>query len=533
MTKVVAALLAGLGAAAVLTLGSLALFNEETTEASPGVTIGVDTNPSGNTATSLGTIETSRTVNCGERFEVDLFIRDVTDLLAWTVNVTYDPTVVRLDGRDVQMFLAANAGSDVLDKSLGDVGLAGGGSGGHYDVAAADDGNPPAPDSGSGVLARLTLVAVGAGVSPLDLEIPTLIGFPLPTQISVESMTNAEVAVLGPCQDADGDLIDDRVDNCPLVANFDQTNTDALDQDGDGRSGEDAIDAADNDGDTKVDEDPPGDAEGDACDPDDDNDGVVDDSDNCRVDVNPGQANADGDAEGDVCDDDDDNDTVVDDDDNCPNQANADQADSDADGVGDACDTSPSPTATPTSTPSATATPTPTTPTPTPTPGTVYLATGWNEACYQGSGQEIADAFDGITSVQAIYRMKGQTFDRWFPGRPDVSTITNLNPFDPLLILAGAAATWTVSPHGDLPDSLPLASGWNSVCYVGTSKDTATAASQIEGDFAIIYSLAPDQSWRRFVAGRPEVSNLDRLDIFMSVLILVTDSDGALWLFDH
>jgi len=48
----------------------------------------------------------------------------------------------------------------------------------------------------------------------------------------------------------------------------------------------------------------------------------------------------------------------------------------------------------------------------------------------------------------------------------------------------------------------------------------------------MIYNLAPDQSWRRYVADRPEVSNLERLETFTSVMILVTDSDGAVWLFE-
>ena len=48
----------------------------------------------------------------------------------------------------------------------------------------------------------------------------------------------------------------------------------------------------------------------------------------------------------------------------------------------------------------------------------------------------------------------------------------------------------------------------------------------------MIYTLTPDQSWRRYVAGRPEVSNLERLDKYTSVLIMVTDSDGAVWTFD-
>ena len=54
------------------------------------------------------------------------------------------------------------------------------------------------------------------------------------------------------------------------------------------------------------------------CDPDDDNDGVLDVDDNCVLDANPGQENNDGDALGDVCDPDDDNDGVLDVDDACP-----------------------------------------------------------------------------------------------------------------------------------------------------------------------------------------------------------------------
>jgi hypothetical protein len=509
---------------------------KQSTQASPAVVLGVDTNPGAtpqNQATSLGSIEASRTVTCGETFEMDLFIQDVGALLAWSVSLEYDPSVIRVEGQDVQLFQAANAGSDVRDRSLGDPALAGGWGGGYYDVAAADVAEPAVPDSGSGVLARLTLAAVGTGISPVNIQSPTLWGFPPPASINVGSVSDAEVAVVGPCEDADGDLIDDRVDNCPLVSNFEQINTDAGDQDGDGREGEDAIDGVDNDGDTLVDEDPPGDAQGDACDDDDDNDTVADGSDNCPLLPNPNQTNTDGDGLGDACDDDDDNDTIADGDDNCPLVSNPDQTDSDGDGLGDACDATPGPSPTPMPSPTPTPPLTPT-PGPTATPSPPSPSVAWTYSCYLGASQPTEDALAGISGdVLAAYRLRqDQGYDRWFPGRADVSTMTVLNPYEALFLLMASDATWPQEPWGESPASVDLVFGWNSVCYTGQTEDAATATEGIASEFAIAYTLAPGQAWKRFVPDRPDVSNLGQLDSFTPVLILVTEGGGASWLFD-
>ena len=88
-----------------------------------------------------------------------------------------------------------------------------------------------------------------------------------------------------------------------------------------------------------------GDGAGDACDSDDDDDGVDDIVDNCPFAANGSQEDSDGDGVGDACDlcpgfndlADADADNVPDSCDNCPETANPDQADNDLDGIGNAC----------------------------------------------------------------------------------------------------------------------------------------------------------------------------------------------------
>ena len=144
--------------------------------------------------------------------------------------------------------------------------------------------------------------------------------------------------------DDDADTILDTADNCPLIANKDQVDTDG-DKVGD-------VCDTDDDGDTILDTadncpliankdqlDTDGDKVGNVCDAEDDGDTILDTADNCPLIANKDQLDTDGDKVGNVCDADDDGDTILDTADNCPLIANKDQLDTDGDKVGDVCDT--------------------------------------------------------------------------------------------------------------------------------------------------------------------------------------------------
>jgi hypothetical protein len=131
--------------------------------------VGVDVITDGNTATTLGPVDECVEIKSDETQQVDVFVENVTDLIAWEALLNYDPDLLVLEEHDTALFQAANQGSDVQDVSqeLPD---------GRYTISAFDSSDPPAPDTGSGVLARLTFAGVGAGVSEVSLPLTDIDG---------------------------------------------------------------------------------------------------------------------------------------------------------------------------------------------------------------------------------------------------------------------------------------------------------------------------------------------------------------------
>lgn len=269
--------------------------------------MGVDVDPSGNTATSLGTIDRCIDVSVGQTFDIDVFVDAIPegrDLAGFNYYLDYDPSKLQVNACNHDMLLASEPGSDVVDVSDEVCRIIGSppDTDGTMLVGAADLGGAPEPGGSLGVLGRYQLEAVGAGTSVLILEpfhSGGIVADSSPAFIPVDEIHDGNwtpmygiISVggdidgdgVGDCQDADIDgdgfpnAREDERGSSPLDAGSTPEECDGLDNDGDTLVDDGWPDA---DGDGLADcLDPDMDTDGDGIanpdDPDDDNDGFLD-----------------------------------------------------------------------------------------------------------------------------------------------------------------------------------------------------------------------------------------------------------------
>jgi hypothetical protein len=182
---------------ALALLGLLALFLARggaivPGQAAGGVSLAVDDVTDGNTGQELGVTDTCRRVETGSTFDVDLIVRGVQDLRAFELYFGFDGSKLKVTHEDVHFFLGA-AARDVSDP-LPD-------TSGHYYLGAFTLGSTA---SGSGVLARLTLMALAPGFSRADIS-----SFPAPPGLNPGSdipvdggIQNSQIAIGADCSGA-------------------------------------------------------------------------------------------------------------------------------------------------------------------------------------------------------------------------------------------------------------------------------------------------------------------------------------------
>jgi Tol biopolymer transport system component len=190
----------------------------------------------------------------------------------------------------------------------------------------------------------------------------------------------------------------------------------------------------------------------------------------------------------------------------------------------------PTPTPTETETPPPTETPTPTpTPTPIPTAGLMYdcpQAGKWAMAVWEGedgidTGEALATCGEGAVDSAYALDPDSQMWRRWFPDRPEISSLMMLENMQGLFVLGSSMASpmSVVGPPPLEPGQVrgcPLPGVWSIAVWDGPDDTEAGEALGTcgEGELDFAYALDPDnQMWLRYFPGHPEFSSLLTLKV--------------------
>lgn len=155
-----------LGAVAALSVivavQAILLSGPDVAEAQAGTALGLDMQPQNNTASRVAAVHPCTEVAVGDVFTADIWVSNVQKLMAWELRLDYDSSLVNLENADFNQFLVSTAPAGSIFPSLMDAETPN-----RYFLAAAEFNGTP--DSGSGVLARLSLKAVGKGLGTVSI----------------------------------------------------------------------------------------------------------------------------------------------------------------------------------------------------------------------------------------------------------------------------------------------------------------------------------------------------------------------------
>jgi hypothetical protein len=172
----------------------------------------------------------------------------------------------------------------------------------------------------------------------------------------------------------------------------------------------------------------------------------------------------------------------------------------------------------PTPTPSPTATATPE------TTRTVIWGPGWHNATWSGASTPEEAFACAAGNYAAAYRLVSGGWERYFPDRPEISNMADLEQYDSFLILITGEVTCEM-PVADPPGTdrtLDWGVGWQNDGWSGVDDVAPEDAFECaEGSFAAAYRLVGG-GWERYFPDRPEISNMGSLDKYDAFLILVT-----------
>jgi hypothetical protein len=265
--------------AATLALALLALWSVadggQTARAGPNLSLGIDANPLTTLDTNGdGVYETWNPAlleNCRDiptvnsQVTIDVFVRDVDNAVAFEADIEYPEDMINIMAVDVFQFLDSAPNSNVFDGSQATPD-----NDGAYETAAADIAGV-GHETGSGILSRVTIKAMSAGVAQVGFDNSDINGDTTPDRGALLSdsggahpggspfytgtFINPTITVAIAQPDLDGDTVSDGcdldddgdgdpdlLDNCPTISNPSQSDIDSdglgdlcdVDRDGDG-----------------------------------------------------------------------------------------------------------------------------------------------------------------------------------------------------------------------------------------------------------------------------------------------------------